>query len=46
MKKIILKAEKREKKKQRIRNRRPSLAAQKKQLEQVGYYVKNKKIIK
>lgn len=42
MDKIKFKAEKREKKKLRIKNRRPSLAAQKKQLEQTGYYARSK----
>lgn len=39
----LLKAEKREVKKQRQKNRRPSLAAQAKALEATGYMVKRKK---
>ncbi len=39
----MLKAEKRETKRLRIKNRRPSLAAQSKALEAIGYMVKTKR---
>jgi len=43
MARTVLKAEKREQKKLRLKNRQPSLAAQKKVLEATGYLAKRKK---
>ena len=42
--KVELKAEKREQKKLRLKNRQPSMAAQKKALEATGYLAKRKKL--